>query len=84
MLGMEAMAKRMGDNLVGHHSTMPGVGKAAQAVVTTRCLKESLHVLIMTIPPSLCKTQKRSGTPNRGRTVLPSIVGVIIRQLGSQ
>src|SRR5581483_6257294 len=43
MLGMEAVAERMGDNLVGHHPTMPCVGKAAQAVVTTRCLKDGLH-----------------------------------------
>src|SRR5437667_564956 len=44
MLGVEAVAERMGDNLVGHHPTMPSVGKTAQAVVTTRC-RESLDML---------------------------------------
>jgi hypothetical protein len=29
MLGMEAVAERMGDHVVGHHPTMPGVGKTA-------------------------------------------------------
>ena len=43
MLGMETVAERMGDHLVGHHPTMPGFGKTAQAVVTTRRLEDSLH-----------------------------------------
>jgi hypothetical protein len=46
----------MGDHLVGHHPTMPGVGKTAQAVVATRRLEDSLHASMMTILPSLCKT----------------------------
>ena len=32
MLGVEAVAERMGDHVVGHHPTVPGVGKTAQAV----------------------------------------------------
>src|SRR5258708_15495709 len=30
MLGVEAVAERMGDHLVGHHPAMPGVGQTAQ------------------------------------------------------
>ena len=44
MLGVEAMAKRMGDDLVGHHPLMPSVSKATQAFVATRSLEDSLHV----------------------------------------
>src|SRR6266567_6821079 len=49
MPGVEAMAERMGHNVVGHHPLMPGVSKSAQAVVATRCLEDSLHVPMMTI-----------------------------------
>jgi hypothetical protein len=55
MLGVEAMTERMADDVVGHHPTMPGVGKAAQAVVATRRFEDSLHASMMTIVPSLCK-----------------------------
>ena len=69
MLGVEAVAERMADHVVGHHPTMPGVGKTAQAVHSTRHLEDSLHVSIMTIVPRLCKTmaprriQPRVSTP---------------------
>jgi hypothetical protein len=33
MLGVEAGAECLGDHVVGHHPTLPGVGKTAQAVV---------------------------------------------------
>ena len=56
MLGVEAVAERMADHVVGYHPTMPGAGKTAQAVVTTRRLENSLHASIMTIVPCLCKT----------------------------
>src|ERR1700674_2622866 len=49
MLGVEAVAERMADHVVGHHPTMPGTGKAAQAVVATRRLANSLHASIITI-----------------------------------
>src|SRR5216684_5465909 len=55
MLGVEAVAEGMADHVVGHHSTMPGIGKAAQAVVATRRFEDSLHASMMTIVPSLCK-----------------------------
>src|SRR5215472_8562607 len=55
MLGVEAVAERMGDLFVGHYPTMPGVGKTAQAVHSTRCLEDSLHPAIMTIVPCVCK-----------------------------
>jgi len=44
MPGMQAMAKRMGHNVVGHHPIMPGGSKAAQAFAVTRCLEDSLNV----------------------------------------
>jgi hypothetical protein len=55
MLWVEPVAERMADHVVGHHPTMPGAGKAAQAVASTRRLEHSLHVSIMTIVPCLCK-----------------------------
>src|SRR6516225_8695003 len=55
MLGVEAVAERVGDYVVGHHPTMPGVGKTAQAVVATRRLEDSLHASMMTILSCLCK-----------------------------
>src|SRR5271163_4024701 len=51
MLGVEAVAERMGDHVVGHHPTVPGVGKTAQAVDATRRLEDSLHASMMTILP---------------------------------
>ena len=56
MLGVEAVAERMADHVVGHHPTMPGIGKTAQAVVATRCLEDRSHASMMTIVPCLCKT----------------------------
>ena len=56
MLGMEAVAEGMGNHVVSQHSTMPGVGKTAQALHSTGCFEYSLHPLIMTIVPSLGKT----------------------------
>jgi hypothetical protein len=54
MLGVEAVAERMADHVVGHHPTMPGAGKTAQTVHSTRGLEDSLHASIMTIVPCLC------------------------------
>ena len=51
MLGVEAVAERMADHLIGHHPTMPGAGEMAQAVVATGRLKDSLHASMMTIVP---------------------------------
>src|SRR5437868_764669 len=59
MLGVEAVAERMGDNLVGHHPTMPSVGKTAQAVVITRCLEDGLHSFMLT-SGSRCSTTSAS------------------------
>src|SRR5262247_747202 len=41
MLGMETVAERMADYFVGHHPTMPGSGKMAQALDAARCLEDS-------------------------------------------
>ena len=51
MFGVEAVAERMGDLVVGHHPTMPGVCKTAQAVVATRRLEDSLHASHDDNPP---------------------------------
>jgi hypothetical protein len=51
MLGVEAVAERMSDHAVGHHPTVPGVGKTAKAVDATRRLEDSLHASMMTILP---------------------------------
>lgn len=54
MLGVEAVAEGMSDYLVGHYPTMPGISKAAQAVVTTCRLEDSLHTsMIMIFPASV-------------------------------
>jgi hypothetical protein len=55
MLWVEAMAERMGYDVVGHHPLMPGVSKTTQAFVATRCLEDRLHVSMMTILWCLCK-----------------------------
>jgi hypothetical protein len=60
VLGVETVAERMADHVVGYHPTMPGVGTTSQAVVATRCLEDSLHSSIMTIVPSHCKTMAAS------------------------
>ena len=65
MLGVEAVAERMADHVVGHHPTMPGAGKTLQSVVATRRFENSLHTSIMTIVPSLCKTIAASGGGKR-------------------
>jgi len=38
---METVSERMVDHIVGHHPVMPGVGKTAQAVNSTRCLEDN-------------------------------------------
>jgi hypothetical protein len=55
---------------------MPGVGKAAQAVVATRRFEDSLHASMMTIVPSLCKMMAappvQPGLRNPRRATEPS------------
>src|SRR6202051_3642910 len=55
MVGVEAVAERMGDHVVGHHPAVPGVGKTAQAGDATRRLEDSLHASMMTILLCVCK-----------------------------
>jgi len=63
MLGVEAVAERMTDHVVGQHPTMPGVGKAAQAVMATRRVENSFHASIMTIVSRHCKTRPGEFVP---------------------
>jgi hypothetical protein len=67
MLRVEAVAERMGDHIIGHHPTMPGFGKTAQAVVATRRLEDSLHTSMMTILPCLRKTMAAASSAGRRR-----------------
>jgi len=46
----------MADYFVGHHLTMPGSGKTAQAVDAARCLEDSAHASMMTSVPRPGKT----------------------------
>jgi hypothetical protein len=57
MLGVEAVAERVGDHVVGHHPTVPSVGKTAQAVDATSRLEDSLHASMIAILPCLRKVQ---------------------------
>jgi hypothetical protein len=50
------MPERMGDNVVGHHPTMPGVGKTAQPLVPASRLEDCLHASMITIVSRPCKT----------------------------
>src|SRR5215470_6901477 len=59
MLGVEAVAERMADHVVGHHPTMPGIGKPEQAIHSIHRLEDSLHRSIMTILMCRCKTNGR-------------------------
>ena len=69
-VGVEAVAERMGEYVVGHHPAVPGVGKTAQAVDATRRLEDSSHIAMMTILLYRCK---RGGFPREVRgTANPS------------
>ena len=57
------MAERMADHIVGHHPTMPGAGKTAQAVAATRRLENSLHAYLMTIVPCPLRLADRGSLP---------------------
>jgi len=46
------VAERMADYFVGHHATMPGRGKPAQAVDAARCLEHGAHASMMTSVPA--------------------------------
>jgi hypothetical protein len=56
MAGVETVAEGVGNHLVRHHATMPGVSKTAKPFGPTRGLEDSLHVDIVTIAPCLRKT----------------------------
>jgi hypothetical protein len=50
VLRVEPVAKRVADNLIGHHPGMPGVGQAKQTVSSARSVVHRLHVLKMARP----------------------------------
>jgi hypothetical protein len=79
MLGVETVAEGMADHVISHHPTMPGVGETAQAIVSTRCLEDSLHTSMMTIVPHLRNTRRRP--PRRRLTVRDA---AIARHIGAQ
>jgi hypothetical protein len=49
MPGMETVAERMADYVVGHHPTMPCFGKTPQSLVAPRRLEDATHASMMTI-----------------------------------
>ena len=53
MLRMETVTEHVADYFVGHHPTMPGAGKTAQAIVATRRFENRLHSPMMTNLPCL-------------------------------
>ncbi len=55
MLGVKAMAERMGYHVVSHHPMVPGVSKTAQAIDAPGRLENSFHTVMMTILRSLIK-----------------------------
>src|ERR1700722_17127592 len=61
MLWVKTVAERMGDHLVRHHPTVPGVGKSSQAVDATHRVEESLHASMMTILPRQYKVIQSRG-----------------------
>lgn len=58
------MAERMRYDLIGHYTRVPGVSKAAQPFLATRCFEDSLHIAIMAIRGSI---RKRPTRPLQGR-----------------
>jgi hypothetical protein len=71
MLGMESVAERMGDHVVGHHPTMPGIGKTAQAVAASGRFEDSLHASMMTVVPCLCKTMAPASSAGQRQATGP-------------
>src|SRR5689334_17069751 len=59
-MGVEAVAERMRDHLVGHYATVPGFGKTSQTLAASRSLEHRLHPSIMTI---LHPSGKKAGVP---------------------
>jgi hypothetical protein len=53
---------RHADYFVGHHPTMPGSGKTAQAIDAARCLEDSAHASMMTSLPHPGKGTAASST----------------------
>jgi hypothetical protein len=81
MPGVEAVAEGMADHVIGHHATMPGVGKTAQAVVTTRCLKDCLHASIlhasmMTMDPYQGNTMAESAQSDGNQAPVIDALGI--------
>jgi hypothetical protein len=56
MLRVEAVTEGMADHRVGHDALMPGIGKTAQSVVSTRRLEDTTHTSRMPIVPHSYKT----------------------------
>ena len=71
MLGMETVAERMADYFVGHHPTMPGSGKTAQAVDAARCLEDGAHASMMTSVPRPGKATAAASSTGLRRVYAP-------------
>jgi hypothetical protein len=64
-MGMETVTERMADYFVGHHATMPGSRKTAQAVDAACCLEHRAHASMMTSAPA----PRQDDNPRRVRSV---------------
>jgi hypothetical protein len=62
----------MADYFVGHHPTMPGSGKTAQAVNAARCLHDCAHASMMTSVPRLGKTTAAASSTGLRSCYAPS------------
>jgi len=57
MVGLETVAERVANYFVDHHPAMPGCGKAAQSIATSRCLEDRTHVSMITMCLNASKTE---------------------------
>jgi hypothetical protein len=61
---MEAMAKRMGHDVVGHHPFVPGESKTAQAFGATRCFEDKdLMSELCALSPQLDSQRSQADAP---------------------
>jgi hypothetical protein len=49
MLWVEAMAERVGHDLVRHYPLVPSGSKTSQTIATTRCLIDRLHAFLIMV-----------------------------------
>jgi hypothetical protein len=73
---METVAERMAYHFIGHHPTMPGSSKTAQALDRARYLEDSAHASMMTSVPRPGSTTPRRVRPDYRGVMRLSSIGV--------